>query len=212
MHDGPGEELARDYAASGFGNALGFGQAPCLLIVDTVMAYLEKNSPLYAGVESELAAIEELLQVARKTNIARIFTNVRYQAQGRDGGLFYKKIKALTCFDAGNPLGEFPQSIEPKSDELVITKQYASAFFGTSLEATLNSMRCDSVILCGYTTSGCIRATALDALQHGFIPMVVEQACGDRDAGIQAANLFDLQAKYADVLQLGQVVAWMQSL
>jgi len=212
MGDDQRARLTRDYAASGFGNALGFGKRPCLLIVDTVMAYLEKQSPLYAGVEAELRAIEELLQGARATSIPRILTNVRYQAKGRDGGLFYKKIKALACFDAGNPLGAFPQSISPRDDELVITKQYASAFFGTSLAATLNTIGCDCLIICGYTTSGCIRATALDALQNGFIPIVVEQACGDRDADIQAANLFDLQAKYADVLSLKTVLQWMETL
>ena len=209
MADRQADDLDQDYAAAGFGNRLGFGEKPALIIVDFVMAYLEPDAPLYAGVEAELAVNETLLTAARKAGIPVIFTNVEYTANGADGGLFYKKVAALKCFDKGNPLGAFPPRLQPRDGELVVTKQYASAFFGTSLASTLRAMGCDTALITGLSTSGCVRATALDALQNGFIPVVIEDACGDRDARVHKANLFDLAAKYADVVPSGEVIAWL---
>lgn len=200
-----------DYAAAGFGNNLGFGRRPALLIIDFVVAYLEPSSPLYAGVEEALKANEILLAAARKANIPVIFTKVEYMPGGIDGGHFYRKVKSLKSFDRGNPLGAFAPSLMPLPGEVVVTKQYASAFFGTSLVATLVSQGIDTVIITGLSTSGCVRASALDALQHGFIPVVVRDACGDRQASIHEANLFDLQAKYADVVTSADVLRWIDS-
>lgn len=209
MTDRRSDDIDQDYAAAGFGNRLGFGQKPALVIVDVVMAYLDPASPLYAGVEAELAVNERLLAAARKAGIPVLFTNVEYVPGGVDGGYFYKKIKALKVFDRGGPLGAFPPGLTPRPDEPVLTKQYASAFFGTSLRSTLSALGVDTVLITGYSTSGCVRATALDALQNGFIPVVVADACGDRDARVQAANLFDLAAKYADVLTSEEVMTWL---
>ena len=208
MTDGSADDLDQDYAAAGFGGRLGFGRQPALLIVDLVMAYLEPSSPLYAGAGAEAALIvnERLLAAARAAGIPVLFTRVEYMPGGLDGGYFYKKVRGLRVFDRGGPLGAFPPGIVPQADEPVITKQYASAFFGTSLGATLNSLGADTVLITGYSTSGCVRATALDTLQNGFIPVVVEDACGDRDVRVHAANLFDLSAKYADVLSSAAVL------
>ncbi|MDA5194464.1 isochorismatase family protein [Govanella unica] len=200
----------QDYAAAGFGGRLGFGERPALVIVDVVTAYLDPESPLYAGVEDELAANERLLAVAREVGIPVIFTRVEYTPGGADGGYFYKKVKALKVFDRGGKWGAFPATLTPLSSEIIVTKQYASAFFGTSLRSTLSALGVDTLLITGYSTSGCVRATALDALQNGFIPVVVADACGDRDCDVQAANLFDLAAKYADVLEADQVIAWLQ--
>lgn len=205
------DDLDQDYTAAGFGNPLGFGARPALLIVDVVMAYLDPASPLYAGVEAELKINERLLAAARAAAIPVLFTRVEYTPGGADGGYFYKKVKALKVFDRGGPLGAFPPSLAPRADEVVITKQYASAFFGTSLGSTLSALGVDTVLITGYSTSGCVRATALDALQNGFIPVVVADACGDRDARVQAANLFDLAAKYADVQPSEAVISWLES-
>lgn len=209
MTDRQAADLDQDYVAAGFGNRLGFGDKPALIIVDFVMAYLDPDAPLYAGVEAELAVNETLLAAARKAGIPVIFTNVEYTAGGADGGLFYKKVAALKCFDKGNPLGAFPDSLQPRDDEIVVTKQYASAFFGTSLASTLRALGCDTALITGLSTSGCVRATALDALQNGFIPVVIEDACGDRDARVHKANLFDLAAKYADVVGSDEVLDWL---
>jgi maleamate amidohydrolase len=205
-------DLDADYAAAGFGGALGWGKRPALLLVDIVMAYFDKASPLYAGVESILSPNQRLLAAARAAAIPVIFTSVRYSAGGIDGGLFYRKVAALRCFDAGNPLGAFLPGLQPEATELVVVKHYASAFFGTSLASSLRALGCDSVLITGLSTSGCVRASALDALQNGFIPLVVKDCVGDRDANVHASNLFDLQAKYADVVSLDASLHYLSAL
>jgi len=192
-------ELEANYAGA-FDGKLPFGRRPALLIVDVVAAYLEPASPLYAGGEDALASNERLLESARRKGLPVAFTNVVYQAGGRDGGHFYRKVPALRLFQAGSPMGAFPPTLQPRADEIIVSKQYASAFFGTSLASTLHAQGVDTLLITGFSTSGCVRATALDALQNGFIPFVVRDACGDRHSGPHEANLFDLQAKYAEVV------------
>lgn len=192
--------MADNYAGV-FDGRLPFGRAPALVLVDVVMAYLTPGSPLHdPGFVAALAVNERLAAAARNAGIPVIFTNLVYQPGGADGGLFYRKIPALAAFDRGAPEGAFPPSLQPRDDETIVTKQYASAFFGTSLASTLTARGIDTVIVTGFSTSGCVRATALDALQHGFAPFLVREACGDRHAGPHEANLFDLQAKYAEVV------------
>ena len=192
-------DLVQNYAGA-FDGRLAFGTRPALLIVDFVMAYLDPASPLYAGVEEALASNERLLAAARSADIPVIFTNVEYEPGGANGGLFYKKIPALKAFDKGSDLGRFPPSLAPAPSDLVVTKQYASAFFGTALAAKLSALGVDTLLITGLSTSGCVRATALDALQSGFAPFVISDACGDRHSDPHTANLFDLQAKYAEVI------------
>lgn len=192
-------DLTANYAGA-FDGHLPFGQRPALIIIDFVMAYLDPASPLYAGVESALASNERVLEAARSAAIPIIFTNVVYTPGGKDGGMFYRKVPALKLFERGNPLGAFPPSLQPAEGELVLSKQYASSFFGTHLSSTLTAMQIDTLLITGLSTSGCVRATALDACQHGFAPFVIREACGDRHAAPHEANLFDLQAKYAEVI------------
>jgi maleamate amidohydrolase len=204
-------DLTENYKGA-FDGHLPFGQRPALLIVDFVMAYLDPASPLYAGVEDALASNERLLAAARKAKIPVLFTNVVYTPGGADGGVFYRKVPALRLFDKGSALGAFPDSLQPRDGELLISKQYASSFFGTHLAATLTAKGVDTLLITGLSTSGCVRATALDACQHGFLPFVVREACGDRHPGPHEANLFDLQAKYAEVISEAQAVAHLQAL
>lgn len=189
-----------DYTRAGFGGRLSVGQKPALLVIDVVMAYLAPDSPLYAGVEAALAANERLVQAARAAGIPVIFTNVVYQPGGLDGGQFFRKVPALKAFEVGSAMGAFPPSLQPLASELVVSKQYPSAFFGTSLASTLHAAGIDTLLMGGFSTSGCVRASALDALQHGFAPFVVREACGDRDTAPHEANLFDMQAKMAEVI------------
>lgn len=208
------ESLTENYARGGFGKSLQPGQRPALLVIDFVRAYLEPNSPLYAGVEQARADCETLLRAARAAGIPVVHTNVVYQPGGRDGGVFFRKVPALKCFEAGaHPdLAAFASGLEPIEGETVISKQYASAFFGTSLASTLTSMGVDSVLIAGLSTSGCVRASAVDCVQHGFVPLVVREAVGDRAPGPHEANLFDLQAKYAEVIHLADALRYLQSL
>jgi maleamate amidohydrolase len=199
-------DLGENYKGA-FDGHLPFGRKPALLIVDFVVAYLDPASPLYAGVEDALASNERLLAAARKAGIPVLFTNVEYSPGGADGGVFYRKVPALKLFERGSPMGAFPASLQPQAGELVITKQYASSFFGTTLAATLTAMGVDTLLITGLSTSGCVRATALDACQHGFLPFVVREACGDRHPGPHEANLFDLQAKYAEVISETEAIA-----
>lgn len=136
---------------------------------------------------------------------------MEYEPGGANGGLFYRKIPALRAFDAGSPLGAFPPTLQPAEGDIVISKQYASAFFGTGLDRILQDRAIDTLLITGFSTSGCVRATALDALQYGFAPFVVRDACGDRHPAPHEANLFDLQAKYAEVVGEAEAVALMQS-
>jgi len=180
------------------------GRRPALIVIDFVGAYLNRGSPLYAGVEAARDACKTLLGAARKARIPVIHTNVVYQPGGRDGGVFFRKLPALSCFERGlHPeLAAFGEGLEPAEGETVISKQYASAFFGTTLGSTLAALGVDTLLIAGVTTSGCVRATAVDACQHGFIPLVVRDAVGDRQPAPHEANLFDLQAKYAEVISL----------
>ncbi len=204
-------DLGANYKGA-FDGHLPFGQKPALLIVDFVVAYLDPASPLYAGVEDALASNERLLAAARKAGIPVLFTNVEYTPGGTDGGVFFRKVPALKAFERGSPMGAFPDSLQPQAGELVITKQYASSFFGTTLASTLIAMGVDTLLITGLSTSGCVRATALDACQHGFLPFVVREACGDRHPGPHEANLFDLQAKYAEVISESQAIAHISAL
>jgi len=206
------EDLDANYARAGYHHRLGFGVRPALLLIDFVQAYFEPTSPLYAGVDAALAQALHLLEVARQREVLVIFTNVTYQLGAVDGGIFRRKVPALSCMEAGNPLGGWPAGLEPGAGELVISKQYPSAFFGTSLASTLTANRIDTVLLTGLTTSGCVRATCVDAMSHGFIPIVVEDACGDRATEPHKANIFDMSAKYADVVSTGEAMSYLSGL
>lgn len=172
-----------------------------------VMAYLVPGAALHdAAFEAAVPVLERLVAAARAAGVPVLFTRVVFTAGGRDDGLFYRKIPVLSVFDEGSPLGAFPPSLEPRPDEVVITKQYASSFFGTALAPTLSAMGVDTLLVTGFSTSGCVRATALDALQHGFAPFVISDACADRHPEPHTANLFDLQAKYAEVIDSAAAV------
>lgn len=196
--------IDQNYALGGFGSHLQPGKKPALIVIDFVEAYVRPGALLYAACESAHQAAVELLAAARSAGIPIVHTNVAFQPGGRDGGVFFKKVAALRTFERGaDPtLQAFAKGLEPANDETLITKQYASAFFGSTLSATLTSMGIDTLLIAGVSTSGCVRATALDACQHGFIPLVVKDAVGDRATGPHESALFDLQAKYAEVVSL----------
>lgn len=200
------DDLNSSYAGV-YEGRIGFGRNPALILIDFVAAYFEPESPLFAGVEDALAAALALREAAREAGVPVIYTNVVYHRSMKDGGRFAQKVAPLSGFAKGHPYGEWAPGLVPGEDELVLSKQYPSAFFGTSLASTLTAAGHDSLIITGLTTSGCVRATCVDCCSHGFIPIIVEDAVGDRHADPHKANLFDMNAKYGDVVSLEEALA-----
>lgn len=201
-------ELDADYSSAGFGGELDWGRTPALIVVDLCHAYTDPASPLFVEVApAVVAATQVLLGAARDARVPVIFTRVEFAPGGADGGLFFRKVPALANFVRGNPLAEFLDEAGPVDGDVVVTKQYASAFFGTSLASTLVALGVDTALVCGMSTSGCVRATALDALQHGFVPVVISDASGDRHEDPHRSNLFDLEQKYATVMTAAEAAA-----
>lgn len=206
------ERLSADYAAAGFGRRLQPGRRPALLLIDLVQAYFTPGARLYLGDDSCLRSAARLLRVARRVGVPVVHTRVQYAPGGADGGVFFRKVAALAELVGDAPAGRFMPAVAPREGETVVVKQYASGFFGTSLASTLTALGVDTTVIAGVSTSGCVRATAVDACQHGFVPLVVRDAVGDRDPGPHAANLFDLQAKYAEVIDEQTATDYLNSL
>ncbi|CAN0595747.1 unnamed protein product, partial [Laminaria digitata] len=163
----------------------------------------------YSVLVSVLACCSRIRFFFNDTATTEIYTNVVFTKGGSNGGTFIKKVPTLHIMEEGGPMGAWPKGLEPNEDELVISKQYPSAFFGTSLSSTLTAAGIDTLILTGLTTSGCIRATCIDTVSYGFRPMVVAEACGDRDERPHEANLFDMNAKYADVVSEKETIDYL---
>uniref|UniRef100_UPI0026387C05 isochorismatase family protein n=1 Tax=Pseudonocardia sp. TaxID=60912 RepID=UPI0026387C05 len=181
----------------------GWGHRPAVLVVDLVRAYTEPGGPfLVPDPAPAVAATTALVDAARAVALPVVWTVVRYAPGLADGGLFVRKVPALAAFADGAEGGWGELVLAPAPGEPVVAKQYASAFFGTSLAPTLHAAGVDTVVIAGVSTSGCIRATATDALGHGFRPQVVAGACADRTRDLHEQNLRDLDAKYADVTDL----------
>ncbi len=205
------EDLAANYARA-YNTRVGFGVRPALILIDFCQGYFDPSCDLYAGVETTLAAALRLREAARAAGVPVILTRVEYHPHAIDGGRFFEKAAPLRNFLRGNPMAAWPAGLEPHDDELVISKQYPSAFFGTSLASTLTASGIDSVLLGGLTTSGCVRASCVDAMSHGFRTSVVADACGDRHPDPHGANLFDMNAKYADVVSEEEAIAFLATL
>jgi maleamate amidohydrolase len=185
----------------GFDGRLSPGARPAVLSIDLMRAYFDAASPLCLPSDECLHAAGRVVAAARAHGVPVLHTRVAYGPDGVDGGVFVRKVPALRqLFGGGGTMGELMPAVAPTGSELVLVKQYASAFFGTTLASTLRAQGIDTLVLVGVSTSGCIRATAVDAMQYGFVPLVVRDAVGDRAPGPHEANLFDLQAKYAEVV------------
>lgn len=205
------DDLLANYKRA-YDNRIGFGQRPALILVDFVQAYFDPACELYAEVQPELESALRVRDAARAAGIPVIYTNVEFDQAGLLGGRFFQKAMPLHNFLKGSPMGAWAQGLTPAEDEIVITKQYASAFFGTSLAPALTTLGVDTLIITGVTTSGCIRATCLDSCQYGFIPIVVADACGDRHPDPHNANLFDMNAKYGDVVDESEAISYLTAL
>lgn len=203
--------LDSNYADTGFNTRLGFGKKPALLMIDLVQAYFVDGSPLYhPQFAPSLAASIRLKAAAYRARIPVALTRVEVQKGGVGGGVFFEKIRqSLTSFEPGNPLGDFPPGLTVEPSDIVISKRYPSAFFGTALAPALTTLGVDTVILCGVSTSGCVRASCVDAISYGFRPMVVREAVGDRHRDVHEVNLYDMNAKYGDVISEAKATAYL---
>jgi nicotinamidase-related amidase len=192
----------------GFHGRAGFGEKPALVVVDVNRGFTDPASPLVCDLDDCVAAIARLLEAFRSAELPVIFTTVCYDDFGRRAAtVFVEKIPALLVLEPGSPWVEIDPRIAPAEGEPVLSKYFASAFFGTTLATLLASAGCDTVVATGASTSGCVRATALDALQHGYRVVVPREAVGDRSADAHEANLYDLDTKYADVVSVEDVLA-----
>ncbi|RZV01584.1 UNVERIFIED_ORG: maleamate amidohydrolase [Serratia quinivorans] len=207
------DSLSDNYSGV-WGNRIGFGQRPALLLIDFMQGYTTEGAPLFApGVVSAVEESMALLATARQTGIPVIHTNIRYHAgHFANGGIWVKKAPVMKDMVDGNPLAAFCPQVAPRTTEVVLSKQYASAFFGTSLASMLVALGVDTLLLVGCSTSGCIRASAVDAVQHGFRTIVVRECVGDRHPGPHEANLFDIDSKYGDVVAKQEAIDYLNRL
>lgn len=203
-------EMDQFFKDRGFGLKIGYGESPALVVIDLVQGFTNPDLPLGADLSSQLAETRRLLEAARAAEIPIYFTTVAYQEEDlRDAGIWAKKMAGIMTLREGMPEVEVDPSLGRLPGEPVIAKKYASAFFGTDLLSRLNSLRVDTLLIVGCTTSGCVRATAVDAVQNGFRPMVVGEAVGDRSQAAHDQSLFDLNAKYADVVGMEDVLGYL---
>ncbi len=200
------------YQQRGFLRRVGFGDRPALLIIDFINAFTDPTSDLGGNYDSEVAAVVALLAASRSAGIPVHYTTVAYEEGFPDAGVFIKKVPALAGLRVGTPQVAVDDRIAPRPGECVWVKKYASSFFGTALASTLIAAGRDTLIITGCTTSGCVRASAVDSCQSGFRTIVVREAVGDRAQSPHAANLFDIDAKYGDVVSLDETLAYLQSL
>ena len=177
----------------------GIGNSPALVVVDMCRGFIDPSSPLGFECDELIEANIRLVSKFRENNLPVIFTTTLYRDEF-EASVFRSRLPDLNILKPGSEEISFLETLSPNKDEKLIEKKFASAFFETSLANHLNQIQVDSVIVSGVTTSGCVRATALDSLQNNFLTIVAEDCVGDRDLNAHQANLFDLQAKYADVL------------
>ena len=200
-------EAQQLYQERGFGRRIGFGQYPALLVVDVIQAFTNPTSPLGSDLDTVVNAIQRLLEVARVKNVPIVFTTVGYEeSEWQSAHIFITKVPALKVLKLGTPEVDIDPRLERRSTEPLLLKQFASAFFGTSLSSLLTAQHCDTVIVTGCTTSGCVRATVVDALQYGYRPIIPLEAVGDRSVEVHNSNLFDIGAKYGDVVPLNEAL------
>jgi nicotinamidase-related amidase len=207
-----GKDDEEFFRARGFGIKIGFGERPALIVIDMLKGFTDPSMPLGANLDNEIEAQQPLLAVAHERQIPVIFSTVIYtDADLKDAGLWGIKMKGSLTLKAGSEAVKIDQRLDMRASDSLLVKKYASCFFGTDLVPRLMNQRVDTLIIAGCTTSGCVRATAVDAVQNGFRPMVVREAVGDRSQAAHEQSLFDLNAKYADVVSLDETLQYLRT-
>ena len=200
------------YVKKGFAARVGYGQRPALLVVDVIRAFTDLRSPLASNLDSQVDAIQQLLVLTRARDVPTIFSTVAYDRELQEAGLWVRKIPSNSWLVEGSEWVELDERLSRQAHEMLLVKKYASCFFGTDLAARLVSRQIDTLLITGCTTSGCVRASAVDACSFGLHTIVVQEAVGDRAELPHIANLFDIDAKYGDVVDLDEALGYLAGL
>jgi maleamate amidohydrolase len=198
------------YERAGWGNRVPRGRRPAVLVVDLSRGFTEPEFPTGADLSPVVAATSALIDVAHEAGAPVLFTTIAYEEADLDGGTAWlRKAPGMGILRTGTELVDLDPRLPRRPGDAVIVKKGPSAFFGTDAAASLTARGVDTVLVCGATTSGCVRASVVDAVQYGFTVLVPRDCVGDRAAGPHDANLFDIDAKYGDVIEQGDALAYL---
>jgi len=204
------EELAVTMRERGFARRVGFGERPAVVVVDLIKAFTDPRFQTAVDDQAMMSATRELLDAARAAGVATVLVGSSYEPGRRDAGVWERKL-SHDGMDEGTEGAEFDERLGRSVSDMVVWKKYPSCFFGTDLTSRLVALRIDTVMLAGASTSGCIRASAVDACSSGFRTIVVREAVADRSPLPHIANLFDIEMKYGDVVELSEALAYLQA-
>ncbi len=205
------DDTGQIYERARLGQRVTPGSRPAVLVVDFSRGFTDPESTMGSDLTEEVGATNRLLAAARERGMPVIFTTIGFEANLKDGSLWLQKAPGLAELQVGGKWVDIDPRLGRREDEVVILKKGASAFFGTNLPSVLVSENVDTIVLCGATTSGCIRATAVDLLQYGYPTLVPRECVGDRARAPHEANLVDIQAKYADVVSVDDALSYLES-
>lgn len=206
------DEVRKFYQERGIGARVGFGKSPMVLVVDMTNGFTDPHTPIGADLPGVVEQTRRILAAARERRVPIIFTSIAYHNPEVEGDVWVVKAPALKMLRFGTPWVEVDERLERREEEHVIYKAYTSSFAGTDLLSRLRALKVDTILLCGVSTSGCIRASAVDAVQSGFRCIVAEEAVGDRAELPHLASLLDMDSKYADVVPVSEVLSYLASL
>lgn len=204
--------IADVYERAGFGRSLQRGMRPAIVVVDFSNGFTDPAQPTGADMGDAVLATARVLEQARASELPVVFTTIAYDPAQVEGLVWPRKVPGLAALTVGSPLVELDARLAVRSDEHVVVKAGASAFFGTPLATYLSSVHVDTVIVTGATTSGCVRATVVDAVQYGYPVLVPRECVADRATAPHEANLFDIQEKYGDVVAEIDVLRYLAAL
>src|SRR3954447_4895590 len=205
------EETREVYERARLGQSVTLGERPAVLVVDFSRGFTDPECTMGSDLTREVEGTRRLLASAREREIPIIFTTIGFEPNLKDGSLWLEKAPGLGDLIVGGKWVEIDPRLERREEETLILKKGASAFLGTDLPSVLVSQGVDTVIVCGATTSGCIRAPAVVLLQYGYPTLVPRECVGDRAQGPHEANLIDIQAKYADVVPMEDALSYLES-
>lgn len=208
------EDKHAKYREAGLGRRIGFGENPAILVVDFNKGCTYPDSPLppLMNLDEEIAATRRLIDLARRSGCFVIYTTLGpYREDLQDVGPLGYKVPGLRIFTAGSKWAEIDERLEVRNEDYIVWKKWQSSFYGTDLASILVHRKIDTLIVTGCVTSGCVRATVVDACTHGFRVTIPRQCVGDRTTDIHEANLFDMNAKNADVIDVDEVEAFLHS-